>query len=323
MPDLPCGASAAQHRLQVKLQLYARLVVFFVSPVLALMACQTPALRDRVGMQSTRSELLEGVSLQDSALAMNSFVAEMQFVFPQQSAEISRSLLRTALAQREAQRLGIQLPRVAVESAITTLEKSVLQSLGAQGDLDAWSYAQHQQSWAAVRPQYARHLADNLLYQTVLRADAMLHGRVKMWWMLGSTSVQASQWARSLVSGRDPASLLSESLMPGPEPDGSYPPLASYLPGAAGIQLATAKAGDVIGPLQLPGDQSWMVGLVIAVLPALEQLPPVSVLLEDLRQHPVGPLEARAWFDEMSRRYTASANFAPISAPLEAFVPIR
>jgi|FLOH01.1.fsa_nt_gi hypothetical protein len=287
------------------------------------MACQAPALSARVGMQSTRSEILDGVSMQDSALAMNSFVAEMQFVFPQQSAEISRSLLRTAMAQREAQRLGIQLPKLAVESAITTLETSVLQSLGAEGDLDSWAYAQHQQSWAAVRPQYARHLADNLLYQTVLRADAIQHGRVKMWWLLSSTSSQATQWARSLASGRDPASLLSESLVSGPEPDGSYPPLAVYLPGAAGVQVATATAGDLIGPLQLPGDQSWMVGLVIAVLPAQEQLPPVSVLLEDLRQHPVGPLEARAWFDEMSRRYTAHAIFSPITAPLEAFVPIR
>jgi hypothetical protein len=274
-------------------------------------------------MQSTRGALLQSVALENSALAMNSFVAEMQFVFPQQSAEINRSLLRTEMAKREAARLGVQLPAAAIGAAISDFENSLLQGLGGAADLEAWALAQHRQSWAQVRPQYERHLADNLLYQVVLRADAIQHGRAQMWWLLASSESQAAAWARSLRGGRAPGSLLKESLLPGPEPDGSYPPLATYLPGQAGEQLIGAKAGQVIGPLQLPGDQSWMVGRVIAVLPAQEHLPPVAVLLEDIRLHPVGPLEARAWFEEMSRRYTANATFAPISAPLEAFVPIR
>jgi hypothetical protein len=254
---------------------------------------------------------------------MSSFVAELQFVYPRQGAEITRSLMRTELAHREAERLGIQLPLAAVEAAISDFETSLLQGLGGEEDLEAWSLAQHQQSWAQMRPQYERRLASNLLYQLVLRADAIQHGRAQMWWLLSSTKQQATEWARSLRGGRTPSSLLEESLLAGPEPDGSYPPMATYLPGEAGELLQVASVGQVIGPLQLPGDQSWMVGLVIALHPAQEHLPPVAVLLEGLQAQPVGPLEARAWFEEMSRRYTARATFAPISAPLEAFVPIR
>lgn len=323
MPDLPRRSSAAQRRLQVRPQLFARFVAVVVGFALASSSCQAPQTTSGVAAQSTRGALLKGVIVQDSALAMNSFVAEMQFVFPQQSAEITRSLLRSELAHREAQRLGIQLPPAAIGGAMADFESSLLQGLGGEADLEAWSLAQHQQSWAQVRPQYERRLADNLLYQVVLRADAIQHGRAQMWWLLSSTEQQATAWARSLRSGRGPSSFLEESLLPGPEPDGSYPPLATYLPGQAGEQLLAATVGQILGPLQLPGDHSWMVGRVIALLPAQDHLPPVAVLLQDIHSHPVGPLEARAWFEEMSRRYTASATFAPISAPLEAFVPIR
>lgn len=323
MPDLPRRSSAAQCPVQVNQHLPVRFVALIASVALVALGCQAPQSKGGVAVQSTRGAWLESVVLQDSALAMNSFVAEMQFVFPQQSAEITRSLLRTELAQHEARRLGIQLPRAVVDRAMADFETSLLQGLGSDADLEAWALAQHRQSWSQVRPQYERRVAANLLYQVVLRADAIQHGRVQMWWLLGRTEPQAAGWARSLLGGRAPSSLLKESLLPGPEPDGSYPPLATYLPGQAGEQLAAAAAGQVVGPLQLPGDQSWMVGRVIAVLPPKTQLPPVAVLLDDLQAHPVGPLEARAWFEEMSRRYTASATFAPISAPLEAFVPIR
>ncbi len=274
-------------------------------------------------MQSTRGALIDGVAVDGSALAMNSLVAELQFAFPQQTAEVARSMVRTELAHREAKRLGIQLPSGAIDEAMDSFESVLVQRIGSSSDLDDWALAQHQQPWAVVREQYQQHLVDNLIYQVVLRADALQHERVKMWWLLAADLEQANGWARSLSSGRAPASLLSESLLPGPEPDGSYPPHATYLPGEAGELLANPKAGEVIGPVQLPGDNSWMVGQVIARLPAQQELPPVAVLLEDLREHPVGPLEARSWFEEMSRRYTASATFAPVSAPLEAFVPIR
>lgn len=307
----------------MKLAATSRIKLSAMVLALTFSACQSPQPSNRVLMQSTRGVLLNGVMIEQSALDMGAFVAEMQFVFPQQSAEIVRSMMRTEFARREAKRLDIRLPQAAVEATVADLENNLLAGLGPDADLDAWSQQQHQQSWASMRPLYQRHLADNLLYQVVLRADAIHSGRVKTWWLISRTEEQAQNWARSLDSERDPAAMLKESLIPGPEADGSYPPIAHYLPGEAGELLATAEAGQILGPLQLPGDYSWMVGRVIEVLPPRAELPPLSVLLDDLRRHPVGPLEARAWFEEMSRRYTASANFAPISAPLEAFVPIR
>ncbi len=320
---MPWCASEAHRDLQVSWRPASRFACGAASAVLLLSACQSSQPSDRVLLQSTRGVLLDGVRLQQSGLDMSAFVAEMQFVFPQQSSEIVRSMMRSEFAHREAKRLSIRLPQEAVERTVADLENNLLQGMGPDENLESWSQQQHQQSWAKMRPLYERHLADNLLYQVVLRADAIHSGRTKMWWLIGRSEEQAQNWVRSLESGRDPASMLKESLIPGPEADGSYPPIAIYLPGAAGEALTQTEAGQILGPLQLPGDFTWMVGRVIEVLPPRTELPPLAVLLEDIRQHPVGPLEARAWFEEMSRRYTASATFAPISAPLEAFVPIR
>jgi hypothetical protein len=307
----------------VNLVAASRFAISAACAVLLLSACQSSTPSNRVLLQSTRGVLLDGVRVQDSGLDMSAFVAEMQFVYPQQSAEVVRSMMRSEFAHHEAKRLGIRLPQEAIDRTIADLEDSLLQSLGAGGDLESWSQQQHQQAWAKMRPLYRRHLADNLLYQVVLRADAIHTGRTRLWWLVSRSEEQAEAWARSLRSGRNPASMLTESLIPGPEADGSYPAIANYLPGQAGELLADAVVGQVLGPLQLPGDFTWMTGRVIEVLPAAAALPPLAVLLEDIREHPVGPLEARAWFEEMSRRYTASATFVPISAPLEAFVPIR
>ena len=276
---------------------------------------------DPVGLQRNLS--VGGVSVSGAGLDLRAYVAGMAFVFPDESTEMARSLARTEMARLEAQRLDIRIPDSRVEDAMDLFSKSLLAQLGLDVSLDDWSMDRHGFPWLQMRPLYARHLADNLLYQAVLRADAYLNGRVGLYWFLSADEGEAQAWAVSLRSGRDPKALVMESLLPGPLADGNFPPMTKELPGTAGAVLEKAKVGQVLGPMQLPGDRTWRVGMVYAVLPPAAQLPPVEALLTELETQPVDALEARAWFEKMSLRYTATTEISPFSGPTQAFELLR
>ncbi len=288
-----------------------------------LFSCQQP--RGVVSAQPStlRSHRLEEVRLDGSALDLRAFVAGMVFLFPQESEEWVRSALRAAMTEREAERLSVQLPSTFVDDAMEQFTASVLAQLGPGASLELWSQQRHGHPWKEMEPLYRRQIGTNLLYQIVLRAAAYEHGRVAMYWYLAADQATAEQWVQSLHAGRDPRSLVAESLQAGPEPDGSYPPMSVHLPEPLGEAMSTASVGQVVGPVQLQGDRGWRVGLVREVFPPQSEIPPISALLAELEEHPIHALEARAWFEEMSVRYTAVAELSPFSGPIQAFEPLR
>ena len=288
-----------------------------------LAACQQPNVIEQSPTATLRSHALEEVRLDGAALDLRAFVAGMVFLFPQESEEWVRSALRVEMAQREAERLGIQLPATLVDDAMEQFTASVLSQLGPGASLELWSQQRHGYAWKKMEPLYRRQIGTNLLYQIVLRAAAHQSGRVGMYWFFAADQATAEQWVQSLRAGRDPQSLLAESLQAGPEPDGAFPPMSVHMPPPLGDQLATAEVGQVFGPIQLEGDRGWRVGLVREVLPAEPELPPITALLAELKSHPISALEARAWFAEMSVRYTAVADLSPFSGPIQAFEPLR
>lgn len=270
-----------------------------------------------------RTRAMQGVQVDGAGLDASAFAASMSFLFPDETAELTRSLVRTEMARLEAARLDLRVPEAEVDRAFETFTSGLRAQLGDDFTLDDWSEARHGHPWIRIRPLYRRHLADNLLYQAVLRADAHLSGRVSMYWFLTTEESEASRWAKSLQAGRDPRAMLAESLLPGPEPDGSYPPVSVDLPAPIGPALRQARTGQVLGPLQLEGDRSWRVGVVREVLPPRDDLPPVAVLLQDVAARPIDALEARGWFEKMSARYTATTDLPPFSGPSQAFEFLR
>ncbi|MFK5954968.1 MAG: hypothetical protein QM477_00830 [Planctomycetota bacterium] len=266
-----------------------------------------------------RNQSVAGVAVQGAGLNLRAFVAQMAFVFPAESAELTRSLVRTQMARLEAERLELSVPESRIDQAFTQFTQGLVAQLGANTNPDAWALARHDASWREVQPLYRQNLADNLLYQIVLRADARQSGRVGLYWFVTGDQAQARSWASGLKAGRSPQSMVEESLLAGPSPDGSYPPVSRDLPGMLGEQLQNPSVGQVIGPLQLEGDRSWRVGLVTEVLDPETELPPVAILLEELKNQPIDALEARAWFEKMSRRYTVSTSLSPFSGPTQAF----
>jgi len=285
-------------------------------------ACQGgPTLRQtQSGAQRTqRNESVAGVAVDGAGLNLRAYVAQMNFVFPDESAELTRSMVRTEMARLEAERLAVVIPKDRVDRAFQSFENGLIAQLGSSSTPDEWAMARHDALWREVMPLYRMHLAQNLRYQVVLRADARLTGRVGMFWFITGELQEAQRWASSLEAGRDPKSLLQESLIPGPNPDGSYPPVSRELPGEAGERLQNAGVGQIIGPIQFEGDRSWRVGVVTAIFPPEAELPPIAILLDELENQPVDALEARAWFEKMSRRYTVSTSLSSFSGPTQAF----
>lgn len=278
---------------------------------------------DGSGGRLQRTSSLEGVSVAGAGLDLSAFAATMSFLFPAESEELTRSMVRTELARLEAERLDLRVPPESVDLALETFITGLRAQLGPDSSLDAWSMARHGHPWQRIRPLYRRHLGDNLLYQAALRADAHLQGQVSLFWFVAADEATAARWAKSLEAGRDPKALLSESLFPGPDAEGGYPPVSRDLPGPIGTALQDAAPGTVVGPFQLQGDRSWRVGLVRQVIPPRADLPPVAVLLQEVREQPIGALEARGWFEKMSARYTATTELSPFSSPSQAFEFLR
>ena len=271
--------------------------------------------------------LAGGSQVAGAALDLRAFAAELAFTMPEESREVLRALQRTEMARLEADRLGLVPPADLVQERLEAFEAELRGSLEGEGDgtdpLEDWSRGRYDRSWSEVRLIFARHLEDNLRYRLALRAAASEVPRLRLIWLVARDEATAAGWARSVGAGRDPKTLLGESLLPPPLADGSWPPLPVWEAGPLGPDAAAARAGDLLGPLRLEGDASWRVAFVLEVLPPQAGVPPLSVLLAGLEERPIDPLEARSWFEAMAGRYTAEAVLPDISAPSPAFVPLR
>jgi hypothetical protein len=275
--------------------------------------------------------LMSGNQVAGAALDLRAFAAELAFTLPAESREVLRAIHRTELARREAMRLGISVSSELVEQRMDRFEQELRGSVGEAPDLagaeelaplDRWSQERYGQDWEPTRQVFAHHVADNLRYQLVLRASSYEVPRLRLLWLVARDEATAQGWQRSIQAGRDPMSFLGESLLRPPLADGSWPPLPLW-PGELLAEMGQeAQAGSILGPLRFPGDATWRVAFVLEVLPP-SAIPPQSVLLDNLEARQVDPLEARAWFEAMSLRYTASNEFPSVQAPKPAFVPLR
>ncbi len=256
-------------------------------------------------------------------LDARAFAAEAAFVYPEESREVARSLLRNDFAAREAGRLGLSADAARAAAELADFEASLRAELGPQADLEAWARRRYACSWEEVRRVLGEHLERNQLYQLCVRAEARLQTRLRLHWLVTADPAQAEEWARQLRSGLDPRTLLPASALAGTEADGSFTPIPARLPRPFTGALQGQAAGAVVGPFQFEGDRAWWVGRVAEVLQPEAALPPVAILLQDLDQRPLQALEIRTWFEAMADRYTANGVVPAISGPPSAFVPAR
>lgn len=266
---------------------------------------------------------LEEVRIGALQLDPRAFVAQAAFVFPDETREVIRSLLRAEFAAREAERLGLAPDRERVERELADFERELAQEFALGEDFDAWSRARYGRRWDETRLVLAEQLARNQLYQLCVRADARTQERTRMHWLVTPDEQAARAWARRLASGADPRAFAADSLVRGTEADGSFAASAARLPAPHADALHGLAAGAVVGPLRFDGDRGWWVGRVAETIPAAAALPPVAELLEELDRAPLSPLEGRAWFEAMLARYTASEGAPSITAPVAPFVPSR
>lgn len=287
----------------------------------AVTACQSNPREERARLgDSSRPAVISEVSVRGQPLDARALASEAAFLFPEESRALIRSLLRAEFAKLEAQRLGLQIDRDELQRAVAENRQGIEDSLGPDQTPDDWALARYGRRWEEFQAVLSRHLASNQLYQLVLRADALMQGRYRIHMLVGRDQSLAESWARKLRSGADPRILAAESMDRGPQGDCSYPPLPLYLPEPLASGLVEATAGAVIGPFQLEGDQAWRVVRLQERLGPRDSLPPRVWLLENLRKEPISALEARAWFEEMLRRYTAREQLPSIQTPASPFV---
>lgn len=288
--------------------------------LLALAACAEPTRSGARVLLDRPPEALAAVSAGGALLDARALAAAAAFLFPEETQALVRGLLRAEFARREAQRLGIEIVAPAHAAALAEALSGIQRALPEGEDLEAWARRRYGRPFTEVRAALERQLAENQLYQLVLRADARQSGRLRVHMLATEDAARAQRWARELRLGADPQVLAAESLEKDPRGGASFT-LPAYLPEPLGSALRDAAPGTVLGPVQLPGDRLLRVARVLAKL-APEPLPPAAALLEDLRAEPIGPLEARSWFEEMCRRYNASDRLPALQPPGPAFVPI-
>lgn len=293
-------------------------------PLLLLPGCAAPRGGETAAPPPPRRgipvpALLPGVRVGDAALDARALAAEAAFLFPDQARAMIGSLLRSELARREARRLGLEADHGTLARSVEEAVAGIRASLVAGESLDDWARERFGRSWDEVRTVLEGHLADNQLYQLAVRAEARRHPRYRVHLLVSRDRQQAEEWARKLRAGADPAVLARESLEPGPKGDGRLPPLPPYLPPPLGEALAEAPVGSVVGPFRFLGDERWRVVRLAERLPPAAPAP-VPVLLAGLEEDPLSPLEGRAWFQEMLRRYNAVQGLPDIQGPAIRFV---
>jgi hypothetical protein len=272
---------------------------------------------------------LADVRLDGEMLMASAFAAEAAFLYPGESRALVHALFRAEFARLEGQRLQLQVSAAELEAAMQDSIAGLEASLPAGQSLDGWAQQRFDRNWMVVEGTLRRHLEQNQLFQLCARAHAWTEGRVELQMLTARDKQQADTWARQLRTGASASKLAVQSLDPGPNGDASLPPLPNSLPTPLGEWLTSRAAeptadnvgGDrIFGPFQFEGDKVWRVVFVKRQLPAESEVPPVQVLLDDLRRQPVSPLEERAWFEAMAARYNAVENLPAIQAPAAAFV---
>ncbi len=290
---------------------------------LALLSCAGEAMRSTQPVVWVDApSALHSIQIEHAPLDARAFAAEAAFSFPRQSRELVRSIQRAEFARLEAKRLDLLLPSTILESRLAGNIAAIEDGLGAVSKED-WARSIYEQPWPSVRAAMKERLHNQLLYQMVLRANAWLSGRVRLHVWVTRDEAQAKAWATELASGVNPRELAGESLDVGQMPDGSFSPMSRNLPQPLGEWLETANVHDVLGPFHFDGDAAWHVVRVSELFEPQSDLPPRQVLFDELDSQPIGALEARAWFEEMSRRYNARGNLPGISALSSPFVPNR
>ncbi len=267
--------------------------------------------------------VLAEVRVAGRALDARAFAADAALLYPDETRSLVQSRLRTEFARREAERLGLDVDPERLDAALDDFLAALAAEHEPGEDDEAFARRRYGRSHDELVAAVRRRLADNQRYQVAVRARAAVEGRVRVLWLVVEDEAEAASLARRLRSGMDPRALLSASLLVGTEPDGSFPPMHPRLPAPHRDALVGVEPGDVVGPLRFTGDRAWWVGSVREVLPPLAAPPPTARLLDELETRPIGPLEARAWFEAMAEGYTATLGAPSVLAPEPAFVPLR
>lgn len=209
---------------------------------------------------------------------------EIGFMFPQQLAEVERSITRTTYAQLRAAELEIQIDDKLVDQALNEMLAQI--EAGIDGSLEDWAQAEHAMSFVEVREIYRQHLYDNLLYRSVFVADVHSLPQIEVKVLANRRSEAVGDWLRALELGQHPDGLgaTTETM---PQWDA-----ALYAP------------GSIIGPWQLP-NRLWVLGRVMTVSPPLEALD-FAEIQEKAINYRLSPFAAEVWIHEMASRYTIS-----------------
>jgi len=272
---------------------------------------------------------LADVRLGDDLLTASAFAAQAAFLYPSESRALVHALFRAEFARLEGQRLHLHVNAAELEASMQDSVAGLEASLPGGQTLEAWAQQRFDRNWIVVEATLRRHMEQNQLFQLCARAHSWTQGRVELQMLTARDPQQAEAWARQLRTGASAAKLAVQSLDPGPNGDASLPPLPISLPNPLGDWLSSGVPGKttdgdgidrVFGPFQFDGDQVWRVVFLQRRIPAESEVPPVQVLLDDLRRQPVSPLEERAWFEAMAARYNAVENLPAIQAPAAAFV---
>ncbi|MCH2101765.1 MAG: hypothetical protein MK209_07570 [Planctomycetes bacterium] len=265
--------------------------------------------------------VLSGVRVGERDLDAVAFAAEAGFLFPEEARALAHALLRSEFARLESERLGIESLAQEVDLA---LQASVagLRQAAPGGDLESWSEQRYGQAWQSVEAALRRRLEENQRFQLCARTWTLQQGQVRLRGLSTLEESLAEDWVRRIRHGASSRALVESSLDPGPQGDGVLPWLPAELSIFEPAAAVTTKpeVGQVWGPVQLRGDRVWRVFEVLELREAVATSPPRAVLLKELRENPVGPLEERAWFSAMADRYNAREGLPVFEPPAHSFV---
>ncbi|MFT7517406.1 MAG: hypothetical protein ACI84O_001198 [Myxococcota bacterium] len=209
---------------------------------------------------------------------------EIGFMFPQQLAEVERSITRTTYARLRAAELGLEIDDGLVDQALNEMMAQI--KSGIDGSLEDWAQAEHATPFVKVREIYRQHLYNNLLYRSVFVADAHRLPQIEVKVLANRRKDAVSDWLRALELGQHPDGLgAATELMPQWDSE-------LYAP------------GSVMGPWQLP-NRVWVIGRVMAVSPPLGALDSAEIQ-EKATNYKLSSFAAEVWIHEMSSRYTTS-----------------
>lgn len=271
-----------------------------------------------------QGDTLPGVRVGATELDAVAFAAEAGFLFPAETRALAHALLRSEFARLESERLAITPLAAEVDAALQASVAGLAQS-APDGDLEAWARQRYGRAWQAVEAALRQRLAENQRFQLCARTWTLQQGQVQLRGLSTPDRSLAEDWVRRIGNGASSRALVESSLDPGPRGDGVLPWLPAELTifEPEGAFPASLEAGQVIGPVKLPDERVWRVFEVLATRPAIGTLPPREVLLAELRETPVGPLEERAWFSAMAARYNASEGLPVFETPARSFVRPR